>query len=155
MLISESVLSPTHFLLNSQRNFSLLLHIPLQTQACLTYFLLVLFSRMLLLVSYIFPELHFQRQTLQFPLFLGTIWVSCQDEINFPSLLSLCFREKNHFLSQSLLHYLSQAVILQSLMCVYLLHDSQSLSQRSEQYFIHLSFTALTYSNVWHMCWLM
>lgn len=94
MLISESVLSPTHFLLNSQRNFSLLLHIPLQTQACLTYFLLVLFSRMLLLVSYIFPELHFQRQTLQFPLFLGTIWVSCQDEINFPSLLSLCFREK-------------------------------------------------------------
>ena len=27
-------------------------------------------------------------------LFLGTIWISCQVEINFPSLFSMCFSEK-------------------------------------------------------------
>lgn len=42
----------------------------------------------------LFPELHFLNQTRQFSLFLGTIWVSCQDEINFPPLLALCLRKK-------------------------------------------------------------
>lgn len=135
----------THFLLISERSCFCY-------KFCFSLDLLTLLSiRSTQQNSYIVPDLHFWSQTLHFPLFLGTIWFSCQDEINFPSLLALCFRKKIIFYTRvycTIYHRLLYC----SHLCVFISCRTCNLFLGGQNNIFRYSFMATTYSNIWHMC---